>query len=332
MELSIIIVSYNCAALLKKCLASIYANAPDFDFEVIVVDNDSQDNSEEHITKEFNKVKWINAGYNSGFSRANNAGIRNSVGKYVLLLNPDTQVQKGFLKSFVEFYKQKDKQGKLGLLGCRIISSVDGSLLVGTGIGFPSIRKVLMSNPFVVFLQRVFKYNSIKKYNSTVMHYKNHEVDFVSGACVMIKRSVVFSKNLFLDEDFFLYSEDVEYSFRVKRAGYTNFFCSELEVLHVNSATTDNISGGKSNQILLSRFLFILKAYGVFYYLLYLFAIKMNWCISKLFDFKNKLFARDKAAIDINIERQNNIVKQYGFSILRNYYFKSPSTDYLRYV
>jgi|688.fasta_scaffold78795_3 GT2 family glycosyltransferase len=332
MELSIIIVNYNTALLLEKCIFSILNFSSGLKFEIIVVDNDSQDDSKRIITEKFPQVVWLESGYNAGFSRANNIGIRNAKGDYVLLLNPDTEVKEDFLISLLAFYKQRDSKGDLGLLGCRIISLVDGSLLVGTGIGFPSIKKALKANPLIIRLQRVVKSVKTKKYNPKIMHYQNHEVDFVSGSCVMISKRKILEANLFLDEDFFLYSEDVEWSYRVKNSGFVNYFCGELEVYHINSASTDKLTSGKSFQILLSRFLFILKSYGVVYYLLYLFIVKANWWVSQIIDFKNKIFGRSNESIDLTIHRQNSIIEKHGFKIIRDYYFKPTSSQYLRYV
>jgi len=327
MELSVIIVSYKCAELLNKCLESIYATPPDFDFEVIVVDNDSQDNSEELITKAFNKVKWINAGYNSGFSRANNLGIRSATGKYILLLNPDTEVRAQFLNYYLRQYKSISQKIDLGLLGCRIISSVDKSLLVGSGIGFRSTLDYLKANPVYIYITRIFKKGNTREYKARNLHYRNHKVDFVSGACVMIEKQKIELNNLFLDEDFFLYFEDVEWSFRVKKSGLINFFCADLEVYHINSAITGK-SKSKFAQMQISEYLYFYKILNSFSYWVLGILIQCNFFLNRFFLSRN-----EEHDLLIKNNEQQDIFRRYFWKIPKLYSRKtSSSKDYLRYV
>jgi GT2 family glycosyltransferase len=261
MQLSVIIVHYKTPQLLLDCVTSLWEFSDGVNLEVVVVDNDSKDESEKLILNAFPQTKWIQSGYNAGFARANNLGIRNSTGEYILLLNPDTFVKEEFLEKMLEKYKQLSETKNLGLLGCRIISSVDGTLLVGTGRGFQGFSKYLKANPLVI---KFFpKYVDKKKYNAEKMHYKNHEVDFVSGACVMMKREKIENHKLYLDEDFFLYYEDVEWSFRVKKEGFINYFLAATEVYHVNSASTD-ANPMKNKVILASEFLYLYKTMSYF--------------------------------------------------------------------
>jgi len=327
MELSVIIVSYKCTELLNKCLESIYKSTPDFDFEVIVVDNDSQDNSEGMITKKFRNLKWINAGYNSGFSRANNLGIRNSRGKYVLLLNPDTEIKGSFLNDFVRHYKNLSREINLGLLGCRIISSVDKSLLVGSGIGFRSTLDYLKANPVYIYITRIFKKGNTREYKAKNMHYRNHQVDFVSGACVMIERQKIELSNLFLDEDFFLYFEDVEWSFRIKKSGLINFFCADVEVYHINSAITGN-SKSKYAQMQISEYLYFFKTLNIVGYLFTGLIIRFNLLLNQFLLKRNG----ETEKLNFNTE-QLAVFKRYFWRIAQQFK-RSPSSskDFLKYV
>lgn len=327
MELSIIIVSYKCADLLKCCIASIYRAVPDFDFEVIVVDNHSQDNSEELITVEFKQLRWINTGYNSGFSRANNIGIRSATGKYILLLNPDTEVRAQFLNYYLRQYKSISQKIDLGLLGCRIISSVDKSLLVGSGIGFRSTMDYLKANPLYIYISRFFKSGNRRAYEARNMHYRNHQVDFVSGACVMIEKQKIELNNLFLDEDFFLYFEDVEWSFRVKQSGLVNFFCADVEVYHINSAITGK-SKSKFAQMQISEYLFFFKTLNLVGYLFTGLVIHLNFLLNQFFLKRN----RESEKLHANTE-QLAIFKRYFWHIAHQFK-RSPSSskDFLKYV
>jgi GT2 family glycosyltransferase len=278
-EISIIIVHYKTPKLLLECVYSLWNNKDSSSFEVIVVDNDSKDESKSLILNSFPQTKWIHAGYNSGFARGNNLGIRNASGEYILLLNPDSFIKDDFLINFLHIYKNKDAKHTLGLLGCRIISSIDQSLLVGTGIGFPSIMKYVKANPLVIKLFPSFLNN--KKYKPEEMHYKNHEVDFVSGACVMIKRTKIDQYQLYLDEDFFLYYEDVEWSFRVKQKGLQNYFTSEVEVYHENSASTAKNSS-RNNIILVSEILFYFKTISRFNWYFFKQLVRFNFYLNRL--------------------------------------------------
>jgi GT2 family glycosyltransferase len=324
-EISIIIVHYKTPDLLLNCISSLWNNSAAVSIEVIVVDNESNDDSKKLILSSFPQTKWMDAGYNSGFARGNNLGIRNSYGEYVLLLNPDSFIQGDFLRNLITIYKQKNTDQKLGLLGCRIISSVDQSLLVGTGIGFPSIMKYVKSNPIIIKLFPSFLNN--KKYKPEEMHYKNHEVDFVSGACVMIKRSKIDQFDLYLDEDFFLYYEDVEWSFRTKQKDLMNYFTAEVEVYHENSASTGKNSS-RNNIILVSELLFYFKTISRFNWYFLKQLVRINFYL-------NRLLLKRKNQLELLIEEaeQFKIRKKYFTRIETEFMRKSCSAqNFLTYV
>lgn len=325
-ELSIIIVQYKIPELLARCIDSLYNYSGDVAIEVIVVNNDTEDVSRDPILSSHPGVKWIDAGYNAGFSRANNIGMKQATGEYILILNPDTEIKGDFLRQFISYYQSHDTDHKLGLLGCRIISSVDGSLLVGSGRGFPSISKVIKGNPLYIYINRGRTENKTAIYDAQKMHYTDHEIDFVSGASVMIRRDKVVNGNLFFDEDFFLYSEDVEWAYRVQRAGYRNYFCSQIEVYHVNSAST-GFSPAKSAQIQISAYLYYLKSHSVVSYLLYGLVLGLNYKMNSY------LLRRAGCAEELAQElEQYDVYRRYFFYILRLYYFSKPADrPYLKY-
>ncbi len=275
MKLSIIIVSYNTKDCLQACIQSIVDNAT-ISYEIIVVDNNSSDGSELYLTTLFHSINWINTGYNAGFSRANNKGLKAAKGEYVMLLNPDTVVKSGFFEDLLNFYVTNDSTLNLGLLGCRI-KTIDGKeLLVGSRNGFPSVKKILLYNPFVYKFNTSLKFIKLPEYNPEVMHLHNHPIDYLSGACLLIKRDKIEQGNLYMDEDFFLYAEDVEWCYRIKKQGYTNYFCAEAEVYHINSGSTDSMMETKFLQIMLSKLLLIYKCYGFLYFLTYCAIIRTN--------------------------------------------------------
>jgi GT2 family glycosyltransferase len=312
MEISIVIVSYKTPELLVGCIRSICENVGSIQFEIIVVDNASGDGSKEAVLTNFAEVVWIETGYNAGFSRANNLGIKNAKGDYLLILNPDTYIVSDFLSRMLSFYKKQNTlfQSKLGLLTTRIISSVDRSLLVGTGRKFIGFQKELNKNPILILLQRIFKYKK-ERYNPHVFHFQNHEVDFVSGACFMIERKKVIENNLYFDEDFFLYFEDLEFCFRSKNAGLRNYFCSEIEIYHVNSASTSK-SGDRISQIRISEYLYYLKRFNRVQYYLLGKLIQCNfWMIEFLLKRRNEV----KLLEELHFEK----------NLFDNFYYQLPS-------
>jgi GT2 family glycosyltransferase len=324
-EISILIVHYQTPDLLLNCVSSLWNNSAAVTIEVIVVDNESNDDSKKQILSSFPQTKWIDAGYNSGFARGNNLGIRNSNGEYVLLLNPDSFITDDFLNKMLGFYKQKDAKHRLGLLGCRIISSVDQSLLVGTGMSFPGIIKYVKANPLFIKLFRGLVNN--KKYKPEEMHYKNHEVDFVSGACVMIKRSKIDQFDLYLDEDFFLYYEDVELSFRTQKKGLVNYFTADVEVYHENSASTAKNST-RNNIILVSEILFYFKTISIINWCFLKQLVRLNFCL-------NRLLLKRKNQFELLTEEteQFKIRKKYFTRIEKEFKRKPCSAqNFLTYV
>ncbi len=320
MQISIIILHYKTPYLLHRCVKSIVNSNTRLNYEIIIVDNDSQDNSKQLILKSFTDTIWIDAGYNSGFARGNNLGIRQAKGDYILLLNSDTIVQENFLDEFLTFYKDNDKNDQLGLLGCRIIGVENGNLLVGTGVGFRGLRTIIRANPIYLFFTR--RKRTKTEYIPKIMHYQNHEVDFVSGCCVMTKRSKVLEKELFLDEDFFLYSEDVEWSYRIKKKGFVNYFCGELEILHENGASSESNQKQKA-QIQISEYLYYLKTNSKFNYNVLGALLNINFRLDLFLNRKRK----DSPEIRAVAERFD-IYKRY-FKKIKSYRHKKR--DFLKY-
>lgn len=324
---TIVIVHYKTPQLLLECVRSVVDSTKDISYEIIIVDNNSEDESEMLIAINFPQVKWINTGYNAGFARAINIGIRKSNGEYIFLLNPDALVTNDYLSKLVNHYKLLAATFPVGLLTSRILSSIDNSLLIGTGIGFTGIKKEWNKNPIILKWGQLFKRKQkTNSYNAEQMHYTNHEVDFVSGACAMIKRDTLEKMNLYLDEDFFLYWEDVEWSFRVKTKGLNNFFFADAEIFHVNSAST-----GKSNhrhaQVRISEFLYYTKRYNKLTFHLLGILISINYFLNSL------LLKRSKDEVSLaELNFDKLLFKQYFYQVYKRY-SKKKTTErpYLKY-
>lgn len=224
MNLSIIIVNYNVAEYLLKCLTSIYNSVKGIMFEVIVVDNASSDGSVEALKNEFPMVKLIVNSENLGFAKANNQGIEAASGKFVLLLNPDTEV---IGQSFIEMLKFLKDNKKTGIVGPCLLNS-DGSVQ-NTGYKFPT-------------LGILFKVNFLGMSDQPVKLNKPEPVDWLQGSCMMIKKEV-FTELGLLDEAFFMYGEEKDFCFRAKKAGWEIYSLPQCEVVHHANKSAINYQG-----------------------------------------------------------------------------------------
>ncbi len=224
--LSIVIVNYNVKDLLKRCLESIFQYEKDVEFEVIVVDNDSKDHSQKMLKSDFPQVKVMQNKRNLGFSAGCNQGIRESRGRYLLLLNPDTELTPGGLKNMIDFM---DSRPKAGICGPKMTDQ-EGNLQFSCR-SFPSYLTAISSSQSV--MHRIFPGNFLsQKY---LLKEKDHsqtgEVDWVSGSCLLAKRGMLEKVGL-LDERFYMYVEDVDLCYRAKTAGFSVYYFPSVVVIH----------------------------------------------------------------------------------------------------
>jgi hypothetical protein len=226
MELSIIIVNWNVKDLLRKCLLSIFEHKPGFPFEVIVVDNASTDGSVHMVRSEFpHKVQLIVNDENRGFSVANNNGIKHSQGKYILILNPDTEVKSGAISTLVEFLKNHKEAAAVAP---RILNP-DGTLQESV-LSFPTLPALLLR---AIFVEALWPENPIThKYFSRDFKYQSiAEVDQPMGAAILFKREI-FNKVGLFDEHSFMFFDEVDLCYRIKQAGYKIYFTPQAEIIH----------------------------------------------------------------------------------------------------
>ena len=222
MKLSIVIVNYNVRHYLTACLDSVARALDDIEGEVFVVDNNSSDDSVETIIRDYPWVHLINNKENLGFSKANNIAIRQSKGKYVLLLNPDTIVGKDTLRGVVEFL---DNNPKAGAAGVRMHNG-DGTLA-------PESRRAIPT-PWIA---------GLKMLGFTKRYYMSHLswdepglIEVVSGAFFMVRRAALDEVGL-LDEDFFMYGEDIDLSFRILKGDWQNWYLP-YDIVHYKGQST----------------------------------------------------------------------------------------------
>ena len=251
-DLSIIIVSYKVKELLINCLKSIYRQESDLNFEVIVVDNCSKDGSVKMVRELFPETKLLENKQNLGFAHANNQGFFQSNGRNILFLNPDTVVLPGAFKKTVRFI---DQHPEIGVVGCKILNP-DGSLQYSCR-SFPNLLNYFLES---TFLYKIFPGNRIVgRFYMTHFEYDlTEEVDVILGAFLLIKREVLKEVGKF-DERFFIYSEETDLCYRVRKAGKKVLFFPEAEIIHYGGSSTSFDSMGMVQQEHKSRFLFMRK-------------------------------------------------------------------------
>lgn len=232
MKLSVIIVNYNVRAFLENALVSAGKALAGIDGEIIVADNASDDGSVEMVRQKFPAVTLIANDRNLGFAAANNEAIRASRGEYMLLLNPDTIVQEDTFSVMVRFL---DEHPEAGLAGCKILNP-DGSLELACRRGFPT--------PWVAFtkiagLSALFPRSPLfARYNLTFLdEHEVHEVDALSGSFMMVRRAAIDQAGA-LDETFFMYGEDLDWCYRIKRAGWKVYYTPATQIVHYKGQST----------------------------------------------------------------------------------------------
>lgn len=232
MDLSIIILNYNTCELTLKALRSVYASRTGYQFEVILIDNASSDSSVKKIREEFPQVQLIENQENVGFAKANNQGMRIATGRYILLLNSDTIVQTDTLEIMVRFM---DEHPDVGASGCKVILP-DGSLDKACRRGFPTPSA---SFYYAFGISKLFPH--VPRFNQYQLGYLNpdeeYPVDCLVGAFMLVRRKAIDEVGL-LDEQFFMYGEDVDWCYRIKQAGWTNYYYPKTHIIHYKGASS----------------------------------------------------------------------------------------------
>ena len=232
MKLSVIIVNYNVSAFLEQALSSAVKALRGIDGEIFVVDNHSVDNSVAMVKAKFPQVKLIENLENVGFAKANNQAIRISTGEYVLLLNPDTLVEEDTFEKCIRFM---DETLDCGGLGVKMVDG-QGRFLPESKRGIPYPK----SSFYKLFgLSKLFpKSQKFGAYHATYIgEDETHEVEVLSGAFMMMRKSVLDKVGL-LDEDYFMYGEDIDLSYRILKGGYKNYYFPQTRIIHYKGEST----------------------------------------------------------------------------------------------
>jgi O-antigen biosynthesis protein len=221
MDLSIVIVSWNVENFLQKCLFSIYQNQADLKLEVIVVDNNSSDETCEIIKQNFSQVSLICNQSNRGFAKACNQGLHQAKGKFLLLLNPDTEILDGCLVKMVEFM---DKNPEVGLAGCKLLNP--------DGTNQPSVRNF---PNFLVHFGMMFKLHHLitftKYFANDFDYHQPNEAEQLMGAFIMIRQKA-WQKIGDFDEKYYLWFEEVDYCYRARKLGIKVVYTPIAKIIH----------------------------------------------------------------------------------------------------
>jgi N-acetylglucosaminyl-diphospho-decaprenol L-rhamnosyltransferase len=235
-RLSIIIVTYNSAAYIDACLGSLIEYPPNVDHEIVLVDNASTDGTAAAIRSRWPGVRVIDAGANLGFARANNLGIQQTFGELVLLLNPDTSVPNGAVDTLVSAL---DARPDAAVAGARLIDA-DGRAELSFGRMMSPVNELRQK----VLVEGGQRAGPIAAYVESITR-KPQEVDWVSGACLLVRRVDAEAVGL-MDERFFMYAEDVDFCAAIRARGRRVLFWPKAEIIHLRgqsrataSATTE---------------------------------------------------------------------------------------------
>lgn len=255
MKLSVIIVNYNVARYLQQCLLSVRAAVKGIDAEIIVADNNSKDGSVSLLQGLFPEVNFIALQHNLGFSRANNVALKQSSGEYVLYLNPDTIVGEDVIHHCLDFMNQHPDAGALGVRMLR----TDGSTAMESRRGVPS--------PLTAFYKMsglCTRFPRSRRFAHYYMSYlpwdKPVEIEIVSGAFCMVSRKAIDKVGPF-DEDYFMYGEDIDLSYRLLKGGFHNWYLPE-RILHYKGESTQKSSFRYVHVFYEAMLIFFRKHYG----------------------------------------------------------------------
>ena len=274
MDLSVIIVNYKTARLVVDCLQTVYEQTRGIQYEVIVVDNASGDNSRAVVESAYPAVRWIQMSYNAGFARANNEAIRQSRGGIVLLLNSDTLIEESAVEGCCgELAASSYVAAGVQLLNADRTPQISGNYFMKGGLNY------LLPLPYLGGLvKRAGNWLKVDKPN--VLDASGPvEVDWINGAFLMVKKEAIERAGL-MDEDFFLYAEEAEWCSRLRRLGKLCIY-GQYHVVHLQGASANETFGSsgkgyynlydrKGLQIMLSNFVRIRKQFGIGWFLVQL--------------------------------------------------------------
>ena len=235
MDVSVIIVAWNVRDFLQNCLESIYKETKGIEFEVIYVDNASEDKSVEMVREHFPQANIIQNMQNKGFAEANNQGIKAAKGRYVLLLNSDTVILDNAIAITVEF---ADTHPEAAVVGCKVLNP--DKTLQPTCFMFPSILNMLLSTSYLYKLFRKSKFFGRERMTWWDRN-DTREVDVATGCYMLVRREAIDQVGV-LDKRYFIYTEETDWCYRFKKNGWKILFTPETQIIHYGGQTTEQMS------------------------------------------------------------------------------------------
>ena len=237
MKVSVIIVNYNVQYFLEVCLHSTFRALEKTSGEIIVVDNNSTDGSIEMVRAKFPAVTLIENKDNKGFGKANNQGVAIAKGEYILFLNPDTVLPEDFFEKTIAYM---DANTEAGCLGPKLLDG-KGEMAPESKRSFPSLSVAIYKTTGINKLFSKSPYFN-KYYAVHVGEDETAEVDVLMGCCMLLRKTVLEKIHIAFDEDFFMYGEDIDLSYRIQKAGYKNIYFPETSIIHYKGESTKKSS------------------------------------------------------------------------------------------
>lgn len=254
MQLSVVIINFNVKYFLEQCLLSAIKAMNHIDGEIIVIDNHSTDDSNVFFQDEFPRVRFIWNKQNLGFARANNQGLAVARGNIILFLNPDTIVPEDCFEKCLAFVNERTCA-----LGIKMLDG-SGNFLKESKRAFPTPATSLFK---LCGLSKLLPHSkTFSKYHLGYLNEnQNHEVDVLAGAFMMVPKAILDKVGGF-DEDFFMYGEDIDLSFRIQKAGFSNFYFADSCIIHFKGESTKKGSLNYVKMFYKAMGIFVKKHYG----------------------------------------------------------------------
>jgi len=271
-DVSVIIVNWNTKGLLRDCLSSVYEHIGDIDYEIIVIDNASTDDSASMVKNDFRQVILIENSENRGFAAANNQGMAVAKGRYVLLLNSDTIVLDNSIANAVSF---ADENSQAAVTGCRVLNP--DRTLQQTCFMFPSILNMLLSS---TYLYKLFPKNRFFGREQMTWWDRSdvRQVNVVTGCFMLVRREAIEQVGV-MDEQFFMYGEETDWCYRFWKKGWTVMFAPVGQIIHFGGQSAAQKPVAMIVQLRLSILKFIKKHYGWPAYLIGRFLVALFFAV-----------------------------------------------------
>jgi len=241
MKTSIIILNYNTKDITLNCIKSILKNTRNVNYEIVLIDNASRDGSVKMLSEFSSKhknIKFIKNKKNLGFAKGNNVGIKKAKGEYILLLNSDTIIDSNVISGMTEWM---DRHLEVGISSCKLLNK-DGSVQ-GTGGYFPILHRVFawMTIEDIPGMENIIKpFHPLRSkffYKNDKFYSKAREIDWLTGAFLFVRKKV-FEQVGFIDEDYFMYTEDTDFCYRAKTAGWKVMYLPRWSIIHLGGQSS----------------------------------------------------------------------------------------------